>query len=553
MPQYEYKVLKVPHNQQAYYCSFLASFGWQVQNIQESVDRVVSQTLGFSQNTNYGHINATTYFHRHTNNAQTYGYSRNRNWGSQMNTEITDVETSLTITFFRDLAIPYRYELQQVEKKFFAVTPAYLKRCARGNRKNESEWPERLAVLACSREGKALLARGKEQNLAQKQTAQASTDAGTTTAQKQQAVVIPAEPPSVVLRGVEVIHNVFQSKQPGIQISLNFSIKNRKDIECRAVTYFYDENQNPLQDINQRFKTVDNKVSVGSTFKPGFDETFYNNYILFMPYSELDQKDGDYTLNFTIKIYDEITKAFLAFSPYIKFHYNQKKDSMRGEAIGEAKLTEAAFQSKPALRDTKETKQSKSKKTEQPAQAKQSVPQRPSFAEYSAIFCKNRGWDVLTEDRKIYLQGLELYYAGKYRQTLKFYKKALSLNPKEALYWSEVVQPYFDEGQFDEAIAFLQKGLKELPDDPSLLFLIGHACIRKSDWEEARQIAQKIAEDQDLLAQINYHSLMGEYHEARKEYQQAIPFYDRADELRDPENNPLKGFFQQRCRSLMKG
>lgn len=553
MPQYEYKVLKVPHNQQAYYCSFLASFGWQVQNIQESVDRVVSQTLGFSQNTNYGQMNATTYFHPHTNNAQTYGYSRNRGWGSQMNTEITDVQTSLTITFFRDLAIPYRYELQQVEKKFFEATPVYLKRCARGNKKNEDEWPERLAVLACSREGKALLARGKEQNLAQKQPAQVSSDAGTATTQKQQAAVIPAEPPSVVLRGVEVIHNVFQSNQPGIQISLNFSIKNRKDIECRAVTYFYDENQNPLQDINQRFKTASNKVSVGSTFKPGFDETFYNNYILFMPYSELDQQDGDYTFNFIIKIYDEVTKTFLASSPYIKFHYSQKKDRMRGEAIGEAKLTEAAFQDKPAVNGTKETKQSKPKKTEQPAQAKPSAPQRPSFAEYSATFCRNYGWDVLTEDRKVYLQGLELSYAGKYRETRKFYKKALSLNPKESLYWTSAAQRYFEDGQFDEAITFLQKGLKELPDDSNLLYLISRAYIRKSDWEAARQIAQKIAEDQDRLAQINYYSLVGEYHEARKEYQQAIPFYDRADELRDPENNPLKGFFQQRCRSLMKG
>ena len=544
MPQYEYKVLKAPHNQQEYYCSFMASFGWQVQNIQESVDRVVSQSLGFSQNTNYGQMNATTYFHPHTNNAQTYGYSRNRTWGSQMNTEITDVQTSLTITFFRDAAIPYRYDLQQVEKRFFAVTPAYLKRCARGgNRKDQSEWPERQAVLACSREGKALLARGKEQNLSQKPPARVAAD----TSKAPTQAAIPAEPPSVVLRGVEVIHNVFQSDQPGIQINLNFSIKNRKGIGCRAVIYFCDENQNPLQDINQRFKTVNNEVSVGSTFKPGFDEAFYNNYILFMPYSELDQKDGDYTLGFTVKIYDEVTQTFLASSPNMLFRYNQKKDHRRGEAIGETKSTAAAVQTKPPA------SKSNAKKTERPAQPKPAIPPRPSFAEYSATFCKNYGWDVLTEDREVFLQGLELFYAGKYTQAQKFYKKALSLNPKESRYWMDVAQPYFDKGQFDEVITFLQKGLKVLPDDPNLLYLIGHAYVLKLDWEQAEQIAQKLAENEDRFAQIVYHSLMGEFHEARKEYRQAIPFYDRADELRDPENNSLKGFFQQRCRSLMKG
>ena len=82
MPQYEYKVIKIPINQQQYYCSFMACFGWQVQNIQESVDRVVNRSMGFSNTTNYGSLNARTYFHPHTNNAATYGYSRNHGWGS---------------------------------------------------------------------------------------------------------------------------------------------------------------------------------------------------------------------------------------------------------------------------------------------------------------------------------------------------------------------------------------------------------------------------------------------------------------------------------------
>ena len=138
MTQYEYKVLKIPHIQQTYYCSFMAGFGWQVQNIQESVDRVVNRSMGFSNTTNYGSMDANTYFHRYSNSASTYGYSRNHGWGSQMNMEVTDVQSSLTITFFRDANIPYKYELQQVENRFLSATPAYLKRCAKEDKTNQA-------------------------------------------------------------------------------------------------------------------------------------------------------------------------------------------------------------------------------------------------------------------------------------------------------------------------------------------------------------------------------------------------------------------------------
>jgi len=550
MTQYEYKVLKIPHIQQTYYCSFMAGFGWQVQNIQESVDRVVNRSMGFSNTTNYGSMNANTYFHPHTNSASTYGYSRNHGWGSQMNMEVTDVQSSLTVTFFRDANIPYKYELQQMENRFIAATPAYLKRCAKEDKKNEASWPERKAVQACYEEGNVLLARGRQQANAQITTNQAQVT-HSVEADDQAPANIPADPPVVTLHEMEITHNVFQSDEAGLQIRVNFNITNRNGIQCRTAAYFYDANQQPLQDVNQRFHSANNKVSVGSTFKPGFDNTYYNDYILFMPYSELDQKDGDYRLSVTVQIYDEVTRSFLAAWPNTAFRYVQNGQQKRGEALQQnaatltATTTTSTVPSKPAP-----------KATSKPAPTtphKQTAPiQRPSFAEYSATFCKNHGWDELTEDRKVYLQGLEIAYAGKYKEARKFYKKALSLNPKESRYWVDVVQDYFDKAQFDEALAFLQKGLKQLPDDLALLYQIGHAYIKKSDWENAGQIIQQIGVKTDRPAQYNFNLLTGEYHRERKEYQKAIQCYDRADKLLDPQMDFLKGINQQYCRDLMK-
>ena len=551
MTQYEYKVLKIPHIQQTYYCSFMAGFGWQVQNIQESVDRVVNRSMGFSNTTNYGSMDANTYFHPYSNSASTYGYSRNHGWGSQMNMEVTDVQSSLTITFFRDANIPYKYELQQVENRFMAATPAYLKRCGKENIKNEANWPERQAVETCYREGSALLARGQQQTNTQTLSNQVK-NTQSVGAESQAPASIPAEPPVVTLREMEITHNVFQSNEAGIQIRMNFNITNRKGIQCRTAAYFYDEKNQPLQDINQRFHSADNKVSVGSTFKPGFDNTYYNDYILFMPYSELDQKDGEYRLSLTVHIYDEVTRSFLAAWPNISFRYVQNGQQKRGEALQQ---TTAKSTTSTAAASTvpSKTAPKTSRKPASTTPPKQAAPlQRPSFAEYSATFCKNLGWDELTEDRKVYLQGLEIAYAGKYKEARKYYRKALSMNPKEFRYWIDVAQEYFEKAKFNDAIAFLQKGLKQLSNDMRLQYQLGHAYIMKSDWENAERVIQQIGVDSGPQAQNYFHLLKGEYHRQRLEYKEAIHHYDEADKLLETDMDFLKGVNQKYCRDLMK-
>lgn len=547
MPQYEYKVIKIPLIQQTYYCSFMACFGWQVQNMQESVDRVVNRSMGFSHNTNFGSFNATTYFPSHTNHANTYGYSRNHGWGSQMNMDVTDVETSLTVTFFRDAAIPYRGELVDIENRFFAATPAYLQRCGRDNKKNESQWPERKAVEACADAGRAVLARRQQQAQNPVTTQRSTQTSTTTTTQPQTPVQIPSEPASAVIREIEVTHNVFQSNQAGLQIRLNFSIKNRKGIQCRAVAYFFDEAHKPLQDVNQHFQTADGKVCVGSTFQPGFEETFYNNYILFLPYSELDQKDGEYRLGLNTMIYDDVTKTFLASSPEVFFRYTQSGQSKRGEMIS-ASTTHTVITEKPKPPVKPKEKTASTTPTKSVV-----VPQRPSFKEYSNSFCQKNGWDALNEDRKVFLEGLSYWYKDyQSKEAQELFRKALSMNPQEPIYWSWVCTSYFNKLQFDEAITLLKKGLKELPQHPILLAHLGNAYVRKADLENAQKIADELAACEEKLAKIARYDLLGQIAEARQEYKNAIQYYDQANELRDPEAQKIMAFNQERCRNLMK-
>jgi tetratricopeptide (TPR) repeat protein len=160
---------------------------------------------------------------------------------------------------------------------------------------------------------------------------------------------------------------------------------------------------------------------------------------------------------------------------------------------------------------------------------------------------------VLNEDRKVFLEGLALWYKDyQSKEAQTSFKKALAMNPKEPIYWSWVCMPYFNTLQFDEAITFLKKGLKELPQHPTLLSNLGNAYIRKMDLEEAQKVAGELAASDDKLAKIGYHDLLGQIAEARQDYKTAIQCYDRANELRDPEAQKIMAFNQERCRNLMK-
>ena len=55
--------------------------------------------------------------------------------------------------------------------------------------------------------------------------------------------------------------------------------------ECAA--YFYFSDGTKLKDYNYQYSSVDGQVSVGGSFSPNYDSAIFNDYVLFMPYSEL--------------------------------------------------------------------------------------------------------------------------------------------------------------------------------------------------------------------------------------------------------------------------
>lgn len=93
--------------------------------------------------------------------------------------------------------------------------------------------------------------------------------------------------PSAKINKIWVDHNVYMDGRKGMKIHINMNAYNLKSKSCRASAYFYTESGTALVDTNGNYQTTNGKVSCGENFKPGYDNTIYEDFTLFMPYGEL--------------------------------------------------------------------------------------------------------------------------------------------------------------------------------------------------------------------------------------------------------------------------
>ena len=92
---------------------------------------------------------------------------------------------------------------------------------------------------------------------------------------------------SAKINRVWVDHNVYEDGMKGMRIHINMNAYNLKSKQCRASVYFYTDSGTALTDRNNNYHTTDGKVSCGENFNPGYDNTIYEDFTIFMPYNEL--------------------------------------------------------------------------------------------------------------------------------------------------------------------------------------------------------------------------------------------------------------------------
>ena len=127
---------------------------------------------------------------------------------------------------------------------------------------------------------------------------------------------------SAKINRIWVDHNVYEDGIKGMKIHINMNAYNLKSKQCRASAYFYTDSGTALTDRNDNYHTTDGKVSCGENFNPGYDNTIYEDFTIFMPYNELHiYTKGSY--KFYVLLWDKSVSPSqeLAESDWIGFTY----------------------------------------------------------------------------------------------------------------------------------------------------------------------------------------------------------------------------------------
>lgn len=103
------------------------------------------------------------------------------------------------------------------------------------------------------------------------------------------ATVMTVKQPGLVAKvnRVWVEHNKFKGLVKGMKIHVEFETFNVKGITGYCNAYFSFSNGNKLYDYNGNYRAADGQVCCPGTFRSGYDSTTYNDFVLFMPYTEL--------------------------------------------------------------------------------------------------------------------------------------------------------------------------------------------------------------------------------------------------------------------------
>jgi len=131
--------------------------------------------------------------------------------------------------------------------------------------------------------------------------------------------------PHATIDSLWVDHGVYEDNQRGMKIHLKFSVYNMLGKTGHIAAYFYFEDGRVLKDINERYCSKGGNVtSSWESFKPSYNNSIFQDYTLFMPYSELHcDNDKKYELKFFVSVWDNDNRELTQSTWYHFYLTNQ--------------------------------------------------------------------------------------------------------------------------------------------------------------------------------------------------------------------------------------
>lgn len=149
----------------------------------------------------------------------------------------------------------------------------------------------------------------------------------------------PAKP-SARFDSIWVDYGIKEDDILGMKIHLKFTAYEMKNMDAYVAVYYTynDEMAGVLKDKNNKLVSTDGDVALYKSIKPAYDPAIYDDLVLFMPYSELDQEPGEYDLTMDVKL---IYKAggMIEQLTFYDFEYTKPGSPADAESIIKADVT----------------------------------------------------------------------------------------------------------------------------------------------------------------------------------------------------------------------
>lgn len=99
-------------------------------------------------------------------------------------------------------------------------------------------------------------------------------------------------------------HNVTSGGDKGMIVHADFTVSGMKGKQIEVISFFYDESKNKHFGSTRGFKATDNHICVSETAEPGYINSHYSDFKLFIPYSAMNFKTGEHKYYCSVLIRD---------------------------------------------------------------------------------------------------------------------------------------------------------------------------------------------------------------------------------------------------------
>lgn len=116
-------------------------------------------------------------------------------------------------------------------------------------------------------------------------------------------------------------HGVMVNGVQGMKIHAKFQVSNLRGVPCQMTVFFYDSQYKPWKGLDSRYCCANGYVSTREDFRPGYDNTTYNDYTAFIPYSQMNLPPGKNSYHCIVYLWSQRNGQFvqLAQGSYMDF------------------------------------------------------------------------------------------------------------------------------------------------------------------------------------------------------------------------------------------